>query len=343
MALFPRSHVTILSIDGGGVRGVIPVILLQEVRRRLAKRNNHKPFFRIFDLIAGTSTGGMIALGLAVPELDPNTGRPTGRSFVSLEQMLEMYTERGLEIFPRSNFNALRSVKQAFGDKYDASGFEHVLEDIFGVRTLREAATSLLVTSYDTERRRPHFFKRKPGPWNEAEPDFFLRDVARATAAAPTFFDPAYIASVPDTGERYCLIDGAIIADNPALCAFIEARKFFPHARNYAILSIGTGTTVARYSYHEMRRWGYLDWVSPVKGVPLSSMTTDAQSELVNHQLNKLHGVRYYRFNAPLLGCSEEMDDAGARNMLQLSRLAYEIIQKNSDSLDEICDILARR
>jgi patatin-like phospholipase/acyl hydrolase len=341
---FHTSHVFVLSVDGGGIRGIIPALILRELEHRLQRRGRRrKPLHRFFDLVAGTSTGGLIALGLGAPRRTGAARGPVNRNTgLTPDELVDVYQRRGAEIFPRWKFNALRSVLQAFGDKYDAANLEQVLYDLFGDLTLQDALTNVLVTSYDTERRQPHFFKS----WNSAEGterDFFMRDVGRATAAAPTFFEPAYIASVPDDGERFCLLDGAVIANNPALCAYVEAYKLFPHAKDFTILSIGTGSTVEGFEYEDIRNWGYLDWVSPVKGMPLSSMMTDAQSQLVNHQLHKLPGLTYHRWNGPLTDCSEEMDDASEENLAALRRFAYGVIEANSEQIDAVCHELQHR
>jgi len=339
----PNSTITILSIDGGGIRGLIPALILKELEERLARRRNAQPLPRLFDLMAGTSTGGLIALGLCAPAISSDGHGYLSEPALTTDDLIRIYTDRGEEIFPPWKFRRLRSVLQAFGDKYDADGLARVLQDSLGDVTVHDALTNVLITSYDTERRTPHLFKSRPRARGDEDLNFYMRDAARATAAAPTFFEPAHIKPVPENGESYCLVDGAVLAQNPALTAYVEARKIFPQAKRFVILSLGTGQTVHRFSYSEMRNWGYLDWVSPVKGVPLSSMMTDAQSESANHQLARLPDVQFFRLDGELHGVSDAMDDASSENIMHLRRLAFEIMHNHSEKLDRVCDILSRR
>jgi len=356
-----KRTVRILSIDGGGVRGLIPTFLLHEIYRRMELRcaswgrRKIPRIHEVFDLVAGTSTGGLIALGLCAPEQQFNRGAESSQKrdsassaarvshpghpahpAVTIERIIEIYTRYGAEVFPRWKFNRLRAVLQAFGEKYDAEPYERVLRILFGELRVSEALTNLLITSYDTERRTPFFFKRRPAHYQRYDDrDFLMRDAARAASAAPTFFEPAYIRPVDGhSREFYCLIDGAIFASNPAMSAYIEARKMYPWARRFIIVSLGTGKRTRRFTYREMRNWGYIDWVSPIKGVPLTAMTTEGVAEAVNYQLTRLPGVEYYRFNAPLYGASEAMDDASDENIDALQGVARRIIEENANLLD---------
>ncbi len=344
--MFRRSRrpVFVLSIDGGGIRGLLPALVLRELASRIARIRGDRGavrFDRIFDLISGTSTGGLIALGLCKPRCT-ETGC-TDHPDLTVEQMVEMYATYGATIFPRSRFASVRAVMQAFSEKYDSEGIETVLADTFGDVTVQDALTNLLITSYDTERRHPVFFKKKPHASSPDNLNFFMRDVGRATAAAPTFFEPAYIGPVPDDGRRFCLVDGGVFANNPAVCAYIEARRIFPRTRRVVMVSLGTGSSTLRFTYAEMRNWGYIDWVSPSKGVPLSSMMMDGQSEAVSYQLRNHPRVDYHRFNGSLAGFSEEMDDAGEKNIRDLRILADTVIRTNDAELERTAKILARR
>ena len=351
-ALYRQRHkrtVRILSIDGGGVRGLIQALLLHELYRRLVlerrDRRRTPRIYELFDLVAGTSTGGLIAMGLCAPEHSEPDGDSAGaerraesRPAVTIERIIEIYTRYSIEVFPRWKFSRLRAVRQAFAEKYDAAPYERLLRVLFGDLKVSEALTNLLITSYDTERRRPFFFKRRPPHYRQPDDrDFLMRDAARASSAAPTFFEPAYIRPIDGHSlEYYCLIDGAIFASNPAMCAYIEARKMYPRARRFVVVSLGTGERTRRFTYREMRNWGYIDWVSPIKGVPLSAMTIDGVAEAVSYQLNKLPGVYYYRFNAPLYGASEAMDDAGEENIEALYAVSRRIVEECSEKLDEV-------
>jgi uncharacterized protein len=356
-----KRTVAILSIDGGGVRGLIPALVLRELQKKTRTYRRKQKLYQLFDLIAGTSTGALLALGLTAPASPSpvlrkeqaqkeqaqkeQAGDIEARTpALDLEDLVELYTRYGIEIFPSRLFRRFQTVKQVFSEKYDAAPLEAILARLFGVLTVQDALANVLITAYDTERRTPFFFKRRPEHYPHSDDlEFYTRDAARAAAAAPTYFEPALIRPVHGAGQPVCLVDGAVFANNPAMCAYIEARKMYPWARRFIILSLGTGTTVRRFTYAEMRTWGYLDWVSPVKGAPLFGITTDGQSETVTYQLNKLPDVEYYRIDAPLVGCSELLDDASRKNIDGLFRLAYRMMRNNESILDTVVHRITRK
>ena len=155
-----------------------------------------------------------------------------------------------------------------------------ILRRLFGERTIEEALIDLLVPSYDTESRVPRYFEKRPALGNWDEPvGFRAWEVARAATAAPTYFVPARIRGLPDTGRTWSLIDGGVFTNNPSLCAYAAARRLYPQARRFTILSLGTGNAEQPYRYEQMRTWGSLDWLSPRKGLPLIDMMLDGQSD----------------------------------------------------------------
>ena len=161
MILFPSKTVKILSLDGGGIRGIIPALILKEIEKRLIAAKKWKPFYKIFDLIAGTSTGGLLVLGLSAPKRD-GQGNFTREPRYMIDDIVQFYETRGIEIFPRWIFNNLRNLVQAFYEKYDHRDMERVLKELLGDATLKDALTNLLITAYDPENRTPFFFKNRP-------------------------------------------------------------------------------------------------------------------------------------------------------------------------------------
>jgi patatin-like phospholipase/acyl hydrolase len=170
----------VLSIDGGGIRGIIPAMVLTEIERRTGKATSE-----LFDLVAGTSTGGILALGLTKPEQD-------GAPEYGAERLIELYETEGEKIFDRPVWHRLQHSGWGLAEeKYPSKGIEEVAKRYFKDVYLAEALTEVLVTAYEIERRGPWFFKRRHARDKNREGDnFLMRDVARATSAAPTFFEP---------------------------------------------------------------------------------------------------------------------------------------------------------
>ena len=172
--------IRILSIDGGGVRGIIPAMMLVEIERRAGI-----PISQLFDLIAGSSTGGLIALTLARPELG---GAPTATA----EGIARLYEEFAPAIFQYSRKQWVNSFGNLRKYKYSDDALNAMLDDYFRDIPLSAATTEVLITAYEIQRREPWFFRR-----NKAREtfgcEFSMRDVARATVAAPTYFVPAAV------------------------------------------------------------------------------------------------------------------------------------------------------
>ena len=317
----------ILSIDGGGIRGIIPATVLAEIERR-----TRQPIARLFDLIAGTSTGGIIALGLTIP-------RSPGEPLYTAQRFVELYEHEGARIFSRSLLRAMFAVDNLTWKKYASTGIEQVLKEYFGEARLRDAVTDVLITSYEIERRFPFFFKSRNARLRP-DYDFLARDVARATAAAPSYFEPMKLPSGTNS-DYYTLIDGGVFANNPAACALVEARSTLAGS-DYLVVSLGTGSLMRSLPLNLAKYWGAVRWAKP-----LLDIVFDGVSSTVDYQLQQLlpdisnECQRYYRFQVALDGSNHHLDNASPSNITALKGLAARLIETESRTLDELSETLA--
>ena len=320
----------ILSIDGGGIRGIVPGQILTHIER-LLKEIYDDPTYKIadhFDLIAGTSTGGILACAYLLSDF--------GRPKYTAEEVVEIYFERGDDIFSIPLFHRIRSAGGLLDEKYPAEGLEETLEDYFGDTKLSDLLKPSLITAYDIKRRKAHFFTQHDA--EDPEHNFFLRDVARATAAAPTYFEVSKIKS--DANKYYPLIDGAIFANNPALCAYAEMRNKFSTkelkilASDILILSIGTGEANASYSYDEAKDWGLASWAKPALDMMMS-----AGSDTVDYQLRQIFeasgsGKQYLRINGQLpANIDPNMDCTDLENLKALKSFGDDLYAENQQAI----------
>jgi patatin-like phospholipase/acyl hydrolase len=195
----------------------------------------------------------------------------------------------------------------------------------------------VLVPSYDIEKQLPIFFKSEKARLN-ADWDFPMRQVARATSAAPTYFPPEKITTA-DPLQYYALIDGGIIANNPSMCAYAEAIKMGRAGDGVLIASIGTGELRHPIKYEDANRWGQLEWAQPVIDVALQG-----SSETVDYQLQQLLNATgpnqsYYRFQPSLTQDAQEMDNATDANVKHLLDLTEDYLSNPDirESLDQLC------
>ena len=227
--------IKILSIDGGGIRGIIPAMILKVIETA-----TERPISDLFDLIAGTSTGGILALGLTKPNAQ-------GKPAYSAEKMIGLYEEKGPIIFNRSIWKKIHFLGNLTNEKYPAGPIEKILEDYFGEVLLSDSLKPVVIPSYEIESRTPYFFKTSKAKENPQD-NFRMRQVARATSAAPTYFAPCRL-DIPGQDGYYALIDGGVFANNPTMCAFAEAKKFSSPEDDFLVVSLGTGELTRAISY----------------------------------------------------------------------------------------------
>jgi patatin-like phospholipase/acyl hydrolase len=320
----------ILSIDGGGIRGIIPALVLAELERRTGK-----PVAKLFDLVAGTSTGGILAVGLTMP----GTKR---KPKYSADDLVSLYEENGDDIFHRSKWHQIRAIGNLAEEKYPSEGIERVLAERFGKALLSEVLTNVLVTAYDIELRQPHFFKSDRAR-KYPDRNFHLADIARATSAAPTYFEPAQIRSQAGD-DPVALVDGGVYANNPAACALVEAICTYGAAlSDMTFLSLGTGELTRPIMYEEAKGWGLAKWAQPIL-----SVVFDGVSDTVDFQVKSLLDTEsdepnsYLRIQAPLHEGNDDMDDASRTNLKVLKLVAKDLLSEHGDELDALAERLVR-
>lgn len=314
-------RIKILSLDGGGVKGIIEAVLLAEIERRTNKR-----IAELFDLIAGTSVGGIIALGLVKPNSE-------NQPEFSAQDSVKLFEFDSGEIFSQTFFQKYIPFITLLENKYTEHGIETVLRRFLGNTILSSALTNIIITSYDIERRAPYFFKsHKVG--QEDHWDFYMRDVARATSAVPTFFTPAHIVPI-QSNLTYTLVDGGVFANNPAMCAYAEARSMFPDADNMLLVSLGNGGQVRPYYYKDVKYWGVAQWTQP-----LLDVIFDGVIDTVDYQLRHLLSLRYYRFVADIPAEFDAFDNPSAKNIHGLKHAAEILIKKIEKPLDTLIEEL---
>jgi len=228
----------ILSIDGGGIRGIYPAHVLRCIEERLQIN-----LFDTFDMIAGTSTGSIIAAGVAM-------GLPAA-------DIVAMYKEHGAGIFRKRRFlwagRRLKSIQPMFDSVYDAQYLKSVLADVFKDKRLGEIKKPLLLPSTDIGNGCVHVLKSGYSKGFIRDNTVLVKDAVLASCSAPTYFDPHKMG-------HYLLADGGLWANNPALAAMIEAQKRLGVAQDdIQILSIGTGHSKTMYGTNTSRKWGLIN------------------------------------------------------------------------------------
>jgi len=255
---WPRDRLfRILTIDGGGIRGLFPAAYLAEIERRFLGGTS---IAKYFDMVAGTSTGGIIALGLA-----------TGKT---ASEISEIYTDRGEFIFPRPKtltglWKWLRSLRAS---KYDRSLLQRELLRVFGHEVLDNAKTRVVVPSFEGEYGEPFLYKTPHHPDYQKDRHKTLVDIAQHTAAAPSYF-----AAVENHG--YQMLDGGIWANNPIMQALVDVLACYDVPReNIRILSIGTGDETVDLAKRHLTG-GKIDWGVSMQVPLLFRLAARAQSK----------------------------------------------------------------
>jgi predicted acylesterase/phospholipase RssA len=292
--------VKVLAIDGGGIRGLIPALVLAEIEKRAGR-----PAGSMFDLVAGTSTGAIIACALTRPN-------PMGA-----ERIAELYEQDGPKIFDASLLKTITSVGGLVDERYDASALVQSLRTHLGDARLAQATTGILITAYDLQARQALELRNSD--------DMSMVDAAHASSAAPTYFEPVRV------GDR-TLVDGGVFAINPAVLAYVQAG-----GRPDLLLSLGTGEHTRPLPYDEVRNWGRLEWAQPILDVVF-----DGTADAVDLELRALLPDGYVRLQTRLDEASDDLDDASPQNIAALQREAERLIAAHDAEIDAVCARLTR-
>ena len=271
----------ILSIDGGGIRGIFPAAFLAGLENRYLGGSS---VARYFDLIVGTSTGGIIALALSAG-LTATAAR-------------DLYVRRGDEIFPPPARGILGAVEQCVRKglrlvvhRYDRFALEHLLRDVFQDRQLRDARSRLCIPSFDGRHGEVYIFKTPHHPDYRKDAGEWMRTVAAATSAAPTYYRPL-------VSGGYTFVDGGVWANNPIMIGLVDALACFAIDRGHVrILSLGCGSE--HYIVTRSNIWpgGLLAW----RKVVLAAMALQSQNAI--GQASLLIGADRIRRVEPPIEC----------------------------------------
>lgn len=265
----------ILSLDGGGIRGLLTTVLLERLQEAAPG------WLDRVDLLAGTSTGGILALGLAYG-LSPRTLR-------------NLYYEKGPQIFADTVLDDIADVGRLLGAEYSPEPLERILRQVIGDTRLGELPRKVLISAFDLDnegadgqrRWKAKFFHHFPGSDSDGEMPAYK--VALYTSAAPTYFP---------TADGY--IDGGVAANNPALAAVAQTQdrrslvEPRPALDEIVLLSLGTGI-LNQYIAGDTLDWGYAQWAQPLVSILLNS-----SMGVTDYQCRQLLGEKYHRLS-PLL------------------------------------------
>lgn len=368
----------VLAIDGGGIKGIIPAMILAEIEKR-----TQKPIYKLFDLIAGTSTGGILSLGLTKPNEDKS------REKFSAEKLVELYTEEGKQIFTKNDEGKIKNFspfileqlenlfnifqikinpEELVSSKYTRKKKVQVIKQWLGENTpLSDALIEVVITSYAINTRMPFLFTSNSVKDNLHIDNFHefcsgctMFDAAMATSAAPTFFKAYPKDFMSRSKGKYILIDGGVIANNPTSIAIIEAMKSYEikkkvriNLEDILVVSLGTGTATRRFS-NEINEWGLIKWIEPLLNIVFSG-----QSEVIDYQMEYfLAKEQYYRFqldynsnitklhNSPYMreqiDVNDDMDDVSEKNIKNLKKAANQFIKEVDSDLTTLCNALCK-
>lgn len=289
-----------LCIDGGGIRGVFALAILQSIEEECNTRIGD-----LFEVVAGTSTGAIIATSVALQ--------------IKMKDVLEDYIKYGKRIFIRqAKYGLFKSV-------YSDRDLRHFIQKAFGELTLGDIQKPLLIPAVDLTHGNP-FVHRTNFGCSRTDDDLSIRlwDAVLSSCSAPVYFPPNNI------NNKYLSIDGGLWANNPSLVCISEAMHDFQvPLSDIRIFSLGTGKQNIDFSIQKKRNWGISHWLPfqfpTMKVTPkLLDLALHLSSESVSYHCKQLLGKNYYRVNEDL-ECEIPFDEV--RYIDRLILLAEEVFE----------------
>lgn len=345
-----------LSIDGGGLRGIIPATILASIEQKTGST--------ISDLfksgITGTSTGALIALGLAARKSTDPSHADYNIPLFTAEQLVDFYLEHAGGIFkcwtPSNCCNNCCSCeesssacfKQAIwniftcfsccgccnncsgmcGSQYSNAYLKNELDDKFGKRTLSDVLVPVQVVAFDTNTNSPRYFNTL------SSPDILMVDAALASSAAPTFFPPYRFKASGDRSVYYRCIDGGIFENNPTFSALRFAVEIYRNKakqqepeveiKDFKVISIGTGDVEVVTDFASLSKAGKLGWASTVFELSMSGTSKAAHKNLDTLFGKRKDGKHYYRLGVNIPASLTEMDDPAIVETLHMRSKSIE-------------------
>ncbi|XP_030510011.2 patatin-like protein 2 isoform X2 [Cannabis sativa] len=340
--------ITVLSIDGGGIRGIIPGTILSYLESELQRLDGEEARIAdYFDVIAGTSTGGLVTAMLTAPD-------ENNRPIFAAKDINHFYLQHCPKIFPQERSipvlgGAAETIRALTGPKYDGKYLRELLKEKLGDLRLHNTLTNVVIPTFDIKRLQPTIFSSYEAKKNPSL-DALLSDICTGTSAAPTYLPAHNFETTHSNGQvrEFNLIDGGVVANNPALVAINEVSKeihqgnpeFFPikptEYGRFLVVSIGTGALKAndKYNASEAAKWGVVGWLTSHHSTPLVDMFTQASSDLVDFFLSTvfqaLHSEKnYLRIQDDTLSDTvASMDVATNENMNNLIKVGEALLKK---------------
>lgn len=325
------------------MRGIIPSIILGFLETELQKLDGEDARLAdYFDVISGTSTGGLVTMMLAAPD-------EKNRPLYAAKDIKQFYLDEGPKIFPQRSY-AMSMIRAIEGPKHDGQHLRNIVREKLGDTKLDQTLTNVVIPTFDIKRMQPTIFSSyevKRTPSLNAK----LSDICVGTSAAPTYLPAHYFQTeAGHAGEirEFHLIDGGLAANNPSLVAMNEVCKeissgssaFFPikptDYHRFLVLSLGTGSRKeeGKYSAEQAASWGLLGWLTSGGSTPLIEAFMRGSSEMIDFHLSTLFQALHAEENYIRIQCdslTEELvtvDDTSTDTLEKLVRVGEELLKK---------------
>ena len=281
-----KEYKLVLSLDGGGVRGLATVIFLKELEKASGKK-----IVDLFDFFIGTSVGGLNAMHLAVNEIE-------------VSELESFWSQDNLAMSMQSSFwtkNFFLKTKPIYNNKSKTK----LLEKYFGNKLISESKKPIAVLAYDVENRKPRVLT------SYTDQAIKATSAINATSAAPLYYPTVKIE------DGSWLIDGSVVSNNPCLIGYNEARKYFK-TDNIKVFSVGTGRHLNNLDGEDSSKWGPFGWLTnDILGILLES---HADHEI----LNDLIGKNYLRINSIAENINWDLDDYTEDNLRNIRNMGLD-------------------
>ncbi|KAK4269909.1 hypothetical protein QN277_023005 [Acacia crassicarpa] len=310
-----EGKVRILAIDGGGIKGILPSVILKQLELSLQKLNSSARIAEYFDVVAGTSTGGLIAALLTAP--DPqNKDRP----LYSADDILQFYRQHGPSIFTEDP----KCLHGLICPKFNGTYLRKIAAEILNETLVSQTTTNVVISSFDIKLLQPAIFstlKVKDVPHLNVK----LSDACIGTSAAPTEFPPYYFKY---QNTEFNLVDGLNIASLPARLAIGEVLRQEEYKnREVFLVSIGTGSVNSTTAgFDANRTWTAEDWSYHTLTMILAA--SSAMNEYYINSTFKLQPENYLRIQEYNIDANIKSDDASEENMQKLEEAGNNLLKE---------------